>query len=131
MRRPAMMTTLLLLTFAGCGGESERSFADIEPCLTESATAAGFEASTAPDDLDIIAADAGDGAIDLSDDKQSITVIVERTASDAENTANLLASAAEAFGVNADDLVYRNGNVVASHDKSPTDDERALVEECL
>lgn len=131
----ATATVLAALAMQACGG-GERStvaFADVKPCLKQAGEAAGFDATTDPDELDVVAADAGDGAMTLDSDKQGISVIVERSEGDAENTANAMKTMAKAlFEVSFDDETLDvRGNVVISYDKTPTDDEKALVDDCV
>jgi hypothetical protein len=74
--------------------------------------------------LDFIAEDAGDGALEAEIGRNTVTVVVERNGNDAEDTLN----AYESFG---DGVHERHGNVVLVWSKTPTDDEREAVESCL
>lgn len=112
--------------FVGCGGTStsNHDFAAVSSCVTDGAAAAGLE--NAPDGLDLIAEKAGEGAVALKGDAQEVQVVVERSSGDADKTAD----GYRAFGANDDNLIV-NGNVVVAFTKTPTDEERALVEDCL
>jgi hypothetical protein len=126
----AAVATTVALAAAGCGGSTKadepRPFADIKDCVVDAAPGGGFTASTNPDDMDLVAEDAGLGAVVLSGDNQDVQVVVERSASDAERSAE----AYKAFGGTSDNVVVE-GNAVIAYSKTPTDTESALVEDCL
>lgn len=81
------------------------------------------------DDLDLVAADAGDGAMALHSDQQDITLVVERSTDDAEATEAQYETFADAFGPGGH--VERHGNVVAVFSKTPASLERGFVDGCV
>jgi hypothetical protein len=76
------------------------------------------------DDLDLIAENAGVGAIQVLWPRNEAMVVVERSEGDAEDTEQSY----EAFG--GTDL-ERRGQVVVAWTNSPTDEEREDVDACL
>jgi hypothetical protein len=119
-----------VLALAGCGGGdgSNVTASDLAACLRDQA---GIESvSTAEDDLDAIAADAGDGGVYVEWPRNSANIAVERSSSDADNAEKGYEFFLDAFGTHADNLLDKSGNVVVLYDKDPTDQERGAVEDC-
>ena len=75
------------------------------------------------DELDGIAQNAGEGAIGVRMGRQRVALVFERNGSDAEETADAYA----VFGAEPE----RRGNVLLVWDKTPTEEERATVGDCL
>ena len=126
--KTVLVAGLLATVGCGSGGSSTHDYSAVSACLDERAIGAGFSPSSDPDDFDLIAEKAGVGAIALIGQRQNIQVVVERTGSDAERTAK----AYELFASGeASDHLKVMGNVVAAYTKTPTDEERELVERCV
>lgn len=127
----AVLLVVALLVGTGCGsssGSPMHDYAEIEKCLNDWAGDSGLTASTDSDRLDSISANAGQGAIALHGDRQEVQVSVERSGSDAKQTAK---NYEPFFGGDAGDRLSVDGNVVAAYTKTPTDEERAVVERCV
>lgn len=120
------LAVVLAVLVAGCGsGGSGKIIAGttLSDCLGHASGLVGV--STAKDDMDLIAQDAGDMGIHLAWEKNAANVVVERTASDAQQSAK----GYRAFGVTGDRLLV-SGNVVVAFDKSPTGEEHDGVTRC-
>jgi hypothetical protein len=117
------------LSVPGCGGggTEEKSFAQVRDCMTKNPPS-GYEVSTKKDDLDLISQAAGQGGLAFTSDKQEVQISVERSASDADNTAKQYEAFGEAFGGGH---VDKYGNVVAAYTKTPTDAEKSYIEGCV
>jgi predicted small lipoprotein YifL len=130
MRALATVAVLAGVALAGCGGDggdSEPPTArEVASCVRDG----GAEATTDRDDLDAVASAAGVGGVDVEWPRNSATVVIERTDSDAENTERTYELFAEGFETDLGDTLRRDGTVVVLYDKSPTDDEAALIEDC-
>jgi hypothetical protein len=124
-----VVTTVLIV--GGCGGGGEeahvtaREFAN---CIGDQSV---LTWSRNEDDLDLIAADAGDGGIYVDFGENTANVAVERTNSDADRTEEAYKTFGKAFETNLSDLLHRRGNVVWVYDKSPTESETSAVETCI
>lgn len=132
----AVVATAAAVTMTACGSStntatSEDGFADLYVCVSDAAELAGFSASDSRDDQDLVAENAGVGAINVTGDNQGIQVVVERNEDDAKRTVEQYRVFAGALSGSVDDLLQRHGNVVVLYDKTPTDDERTIVEDCL
>jgi hypothetical protein len=130
--RYMLLGTLAAAAFAGvaiggCGGENDPvEFADVVACLQERG------ATVSDDQLDGIAEQAGAGAVDVDFERNSATVVVERNADDAEETRRQYITVGEAFDETVGEDDYeRHNNVVVGFTKTPTDEERELVEGCV
>lgn len=127
----AVLLAATLFVVAGCGSSGSSSmhdYAAVASCLSDWAGDSGLTASTDSDQLDSISANAGQGAIALHGDRQEVQVSVERSGPDAKQTAK---NYEPFFGGDAGDRLLVDGNVVAAYTKTPTDEERAVVEGCV
>src|SRR4051812_16172930 len=110
----------LCLVLCACGGGgNDKPFAEGRDCVMKKPPS-GYEVSTKNDDLDLISERAGQGAVSFSSDNQEVQISVERSASDADDTAKQY----EAFGGTH---VDKYGNVVVAYNKTPTSQEKAYV----
>lgn len=82
-------------------------------------------------ELDYVAQDAGAGALKAEFDGNGVTISFERSESDAKRTQRAYEAFAGAFDTSTEDVLERRANAVLAWDKSPTDDEKTRVIECL
>jgi hypothetical protein len=121
---------------AGCGGGSDEptTARDIAACLKRERPprqTAWVEVKVGSEDLDAVAADAGDAGILVEwiyRGGNTANIAVERSDADAENTERAYELFAEGFGTNTEALLHRRGNVVVLYDKSPDADESGLID---
>jgi hypothetical protein len=108
------------------GGGSHYAAGPTAACLGEFAVV-----ETSQAELDYVAQDASEGALEARIGEQSVTISFERTVSDAQRTF----AAYEAFGSGFDqpteDILQRQSNAVLAWTKSPTEEERSAVIGCL
>ena len=117
------LLALALVAVVGCGsGGDTHAFQAVHDCL-KAKPPSGFTFTTGRENVDLIAAQAGQGAVQLNAAGQEIAVVVERSSKDAGNTKRNY----EAFGT----TVEQRGNVVVSYAKTPTDEEKNAVDACL
>jgi hypothetical protein len=129
MKRQLLAVALALAALSACGdsGGSEPPTArEVASCLRDG----GAKATTDRDDLDLVAAEAGVGGVLVEWERNSANVAIERSEGDAENSERAYEVFVEGFGANADELLRRDGSVVVLYDKSPTEEEASLVEDC-
>ena len=112
----------------GNGGGGDYAFAASRDYVEQSEAK---EVITNRDELDYVAEDAGEGAFAITTETNRATVLFERTENDARRTEEAYRLFLEAFASEIDDLLSRDGNVVVLWDKTPTDEERELLEDCL
>jgi hypothetical protein len=128
MRAVVGLATVALL--AACGGDGETySVEATSACLQEEL--GSDRVSTNPDDLDFVAADAPGGGIRAEVGESEIEAMLAfgRTEGDAATLEGQYEVFAEAF--DGESSLSRHGNVVIAWSFDPTDEERALVEDCL
>lgn len=139
LRLVAIVALFLTLTgvASGCGGGDGKTVtaADLERCLKDD----DVLATLGSEELDYVAEAAGDGGIYVNygdpipdaPNGNRANVAVERSGSDAKRTEAAYKVFAKAFSSSTEDVLMRKGNVVVLWDKTPTDDERSTIEDCL
>jgi hypothetical protein len=125
---PATLAVLVALTLAGCGGE------DSDEHYTADATAACLEqAGVSVDDdrgnVDIIAADASEGALRAEANGAEVIISFAAGTSEADNLAQSYQGAYSAMGDESGE-VQRHGNAVVAWSGGPGD-AGDTVEDCL
>ena len=120
-------TVALVVAACGGGGGDHYSRDATATCLRE----AGADVSTSGEDLDLVAAEAGEGGLHATLDETSVTIAFERTEADAKRTMSVYRSFGDAFGMPFEDILKREGNAVALWDASPTDEQKSTVDDCL
>lgn len=125
--RIAVLTVALLVGATACGGGDENYSAEATgDCLAEDVVV-----KTSEEELDYVAAEAGEGALEAELDENTVTIAFERTSSDAEDTEASYRVFIDAFGGSSDGKLERKGNAVLLWEKTPTDAERKFVDDCL
>jgi hypothetical protein len=114
----ATIVTLVAVvsTLAGCGGSEPTDPAAVESCLRKTDV-------TVDKPRDVIAEEAGVSALRLEWPKNEAHVLFERSGKDARASAE----AYELFDVQTD----QRGSTLIAWTKTPTDEEKALVDGCL
>ena len=124
-----VLIAIAMVALAGCGGGGGSSYA-LEPTVS-CLEGKGVSVSTDDDDLDFFAQDAGEGALEADLDRNSVTVVFERSESDAKRTKAAYSLFAGALDAPADDILQQLGNTVIAWTRTPTDDETSLLGDCL
>jgi hypothetical protein len=91
----------------------------------------GAQVNSNKADLDYVAEDSGEGAFEADLGRNSVTVVFERTAGDADRTMSAYELFGEAFDASTEDILFQKNNVVIAWNKTPTDDEKSKIEGCL
>jgi hypothetical protein len=127
--KAAMVATLLALACSACGDSPAEHFslAATDLCLRQH----GLATSTQAADLDYIAQDAGEGAIEAKLATNGVTLAFDRTPDDAGRTEGAYRAASTAFGASAKGILDRRGNVTLVWDNTPTGKEHAAIRGCL
>ncbi|HVL53950.1 MAG TPA: hypothetical protein VM344_06780 [Vitreimonas sp.] len=129
-----LIVASLVAVAAGCGG------ADGDTGATENA--ATYErqptimclqehGDVSTSSLDMIAEGAPGGGIRFARDGQEAMLAFGRTPEDAERIRASYETFYEGMDAPADDILFTRGNVAIAWTDTPTEEERALVENCL
>jgi hypothetical protein len=127
MQQAALLLAATVL--AGCGGGDEAMYS-VRPTVT---CLVQLGAPVTQDEAELydVAEGAGEGGFMVRFERNGVAVGVERTAEDAKRSENAYRMSAEFFESDPGDLLERHGNVVILWEKTPTEDERRIVEDCL
>lgn len=87
------------------------------------------DVSTSEEDLDLVAADAGEGGIYVDFGENSLNIALERSGGDAQGTKRAYRVFYDALEASTEGIPERKGNAVLAWDKMPSDAES--VEGCL
>lgn len=127
-RAAVILAALVIVLLVGCGGGGASYSLDSTASCLEGK---GATVSTDDDDLDYVAQDAGEGALDAEVRGNEVTIVFERSGGDAERTEAAYKVFAGAFDTSVEDILERRGNVVIVWDKTPDEGESGVVDECL
>jgi hypothetical protein len=120
-----LLVFALGFALAACGGGGGGSYSldATKSCLEGK----NLSASSSQDDLDVLAAQAGEGGLYVEfSETQNANVAFERGETDAKNTEAAYKVFVEGFGGEVGDTIKRKGNVVIAWNKEPSEDDAAL-----
>jgi hypothetical protein len=116
------------VALGGCGGGgASYALDDTVSCLQGN----GISVSTDEDDLDFVAQDAGEGALEAEIGENTVTVAFERSENDAKRTEAAYKIFAGALDTPVEDILNRRGNAVVAWENTPSDFESSQLDDCL
>jgi hypothetical protein len=123
-RASTLLGIVLTVAVAACagGGGSSATPDSAAACHRDKTDSV----ETNREEIDYVAQDAGVGALSADIAENTVTLVFERSDSDANQTA----AAYGAFGAD-DEHLDKRGSVVVVWDKSPTDEEKSVIDDCL
>ena len=129
-RTAALIATSLAL--ASCGGSAANAPGPkIMNCFVSNASPDTYEVNLNEAELGVLARDAGDRAAQLTFERNSAAVVVERSEANAKATLAQYRLFYNTVAGPGDGQLTRTGSVVVAFDKTPTPEEREAIARCV